>query len=299
MCFAVFDVVDPDPTRWRVGVDLGQQVVRFNPCDGQQVERADLETRFDRETAIAMGEEVERSLHLLEPCLPDSAAVAQPSGNGELEHGGAPRFGSCFLVLGSHVRRRATLSLGDSHLVPPDVGTFREPMGILAGLAEQEAQGRLLNRSLGRDSLAQVLRGGDRVSTVSRDLDGYVEAQVHGGVSLAADVDEVVLDPSFRGTGIERDLALAEKRYGFEIRWHSGSELHINDVPSDFRGPEMPEVAARVARPDELLDAHAIGVAAAKERFEEPTLLGDPPDAPLQQLKYLRHTSLAYGVAIA
>lgn len=215
------------------------------------------------------------------------------------EHGGAPRFGSCFLVLGSHVRQRATLSLGDSHLVPPDVGTFREPMGILAGLAEQAAQGRLLNRSLGRDSLAQVLRGGDRCSTASRDLDGYVEAQVHGGVSLAEDVDEVVLDPSFRGTGIERDLALAAKRYGFEIRWHSGSELHINDVPSDFRGPEMPELAARVARPDGLVDAHAIGVAAAKERFEEPTLLGDPPDAPLQQLKYLWHTLLAYGVAIA
>lgn len=76
------------------------------------------------------------------------------------EHGGAPRFGSCFLVLGPHVRQRTTLSLGDSHLAPPDVGTFREPFAILAGLAEQAAQGRLLNRSVDGDALAQVLRGG-------------------------------------------------------------------------------------------------------------------------------------------
>jgi len=110
---------------------------------------------------------------------------------------------------------------------------------------------------------------------------------------------EVVLDPSFRGTGIEWELELASKRYGFEIRWHAGSELHINDVPSDFRGPAMPELAARVCRPDGMVDAHAIGVAAGKERFEEPTLLGDPSDAPLQQLKYLWHTLLAYGSAAA
>ena len=217
------------------------------------------------------------------------------------EHGGAPRFGSCFLVLGPHVRQRTTLSLGDSHLAPPDVGTFREPFAILAGPAEQAAQGRLLNRSLGGDALAQVLRGGGRFSTASRDLDCYVEAQVHGGVSLTLteDVDEVVLDPSFRGTEIGRDLELASKRYGFEIRWHGGSEIHVNDVPSDFRGPAMPELAARVARPDGVVDAHAIGVAAGKGRFEEPTLLGDTPDAPLQQLKYLWHTLLAYGSAAA
>lgn len=211
------------------------------------------------------------------------------------DHGGSPRFGSCYLVLRPHVRDRTTLSLGDSHLAPPDVGTFAEPSAILAGLAEQARQDRLLNRPLGSEALIGVVAGDRMSSTASRDLDGYIEAQVHGGVSLGDDVVEMVLDPSFRGTQVERDLATAAERFGFEIRLHSGSELHVRDVPADFRGPTMPELAAQVAGSDGIVNANVIGVAAARERFEEPSRLGDPPDGPLQQLKYLWHAVVAYG----
>jgi hypothetical protein len=210
-------------------------------------------------------------------------------------HGGSPRFGSSYLVLAPHVRTRTTLCVGDSHLGPRDVGTFDAPWCLLAGLAEQAAAGSLLDRTLGLEDLFAVLDG-DNVSAVpNRSLDGYVEAQVHGGVDLAADVEAIVLDPSFFGTDTEVDLTAAAQRYGFEIRWHCGSSLDAADVPSDFRGPTMPVLARRVARADGVVDANAIGAAARRLRIEQPLTRGDPPEGELQQLKYLWHTVLAFG----
>ncbi|HUP75820.1 MAG TPA: DUF3626 domain-containing protein [Acidimicrobiales bacterium] len=210
-------------------------------------------------------------------------------------HGGSPRFGSSYLVLSPDVRTRTTLCVGDSHVGPRDVGTFDATWCLLAGLAEQAAAGSLLDRSLGLEDLVGALDG-DKVSAVpSRSLDGYIEAQVHGGVDLAADVEAIVLDPSFAGTDTEHDLTAAAQRYGFEIGWHAGSNLAVDDVPTDFRGPTMAPLARRVARPDGVVDARSIGVAARRVHVEPPLPHGDPPEGELQRLKYLWHTVLAYG----
>lgn len=211
------------------------------------------------------------------------------------DHGGSPRFGSSFLVLRPQVRARATMCVGDTHAAPLDVGTFDEPWSVLAVLAEQAARGNLLNRGFDVGTLLAALEGQRPPRLASRDLDGYVEVQVHGGVDLAEDVEALVLDPSFRGTEVERDIADAAVRYGFDLAWHAGSELAVDDVPADFRGPTMPALARRVAGPNGFVDARAIGIAAAAHAYEEPTPLGDPPDSPLQQLKYLWHTLLTYG----
>lgn len=209
-------------------------------------------------------------------------------------HGGSPRFGSSFVVLRSHVRLRTTLCVGDSVTGPRDVGTVDAPWSILAGLAEQARDGALLNRGLGVEDLLRVLDGSYVSRGPSRDLDGYVEAQVHGGVSLRDDVAVIVVDPSFAGTAVERDLSEASQKFGFELAWHGGSELESDKVPS-ARAPTMPDLAKKVARPDGVVDAHAIGMAAARITFEDPTPSGDDPESPLQQLKYLWHTLLAYG----
>ena len=210
-------------------------------------------------------------------------------------HGGSPRFGSSFVVLHRHVLDRTTLCVGDSHMGPRDVGTIDEPWQILAGLAEQAAQGSLLNRRLGVRVLFQACEGTYRSHRPSRDLDGYIEAQVHDGVTLETDVEAVVLDPSFRDTAVEEDLHAAADRYGFSLTRHTGSELHVDEVPDDFRGPTMPTLAMEVARPDGVIDAHGIGVRAANLRYAEPTEMGDPNESDLQQLKYLWHTLLAHG----
>src|SRR5687768_9265840 len=140
-------------------------------------------------------------------------------------HGGSPRFGSSYLVLAPNVRARTTLCVGDSHLGPRDVGTLDAPWSLLAGLAEQAASGSLLDRGLGVEDLDRVLDGEIVPGTPSRCLDGYIEAQVHGGVDLATDVEAIVLDPSFGGTNTEQDITAAASRYGFEVRWHGGSNL--------------------------------------------------------------------------
>jgi hypothetical protein len=210
-------------------------------------------------------------------------------------HGGSPRFGSSFVVVHQHVLERATLCVGDSHMGPRDVGTIEEPWSILAGLAEQAVRGELLQRGLGIEDFLQACEGSFRSLRPSRDLDGYVEAQVHGGVSLETDVDAIVLDPSFRNRPVEEDMSAAAERYSFSLIWHDGSELHVDDVPDDFRGPTMPSLAREVARADGVVDAHAIGVRAAKVGLPEPTVMGDLPDSDLQQLKYLWHTLLAHG----
>ena len=208
--------------------------------------------------------------------------------------GGSPRFGSSFVILRVEVLDRTTLCVGDSHAGARDVGTIDAPWCLLAGLAEQAAAGTLLDRPLGVADLLALLDGPPPRDRPLRSLDGYVEAQVHGGVEIARDVEAIVLDPSFAGSAVEADLVHAADRFGVELMWNPGSELAAVDVPPDFRGPTTPELARRVARPDGIVDARAIGRAA-------PTVVadqrpgGDAPDSLLQQLKYLWHTVFALG----
>jgi hypothetical protein len=209
--------------------------------------------------------------------------------------GGSPRFGSSYVVLAPSVADRSTFCVGDSHVGPTDVGTADELTSILAGLAEQAAGGALLGRDLGVAGLIDLLAGGGVGDAPGRELDHYVEVQVHGGVDLARDVAEIVVDPSFRDTDVELDLTDAARRFGFRLRWHGGSELAVVDVPADFRGPEMPHLARAVAGRRDVIDAAAIGRTARATRPTPPLVDGDDPASEAQLLKYLWHTLLRFG----
>ena len=210
-------------------------------------------------------------------------------------HGGSPRFGSCYLVLEPHVFDRVTFTVGDSHDAPRDVGTIDQPIGVIAALAEQAATGALLARPLGLVELEEAMHGSYRSPRPSRTLDGYVEAQVHGGVDLHDDVHSVVLDPSFKGSVIEECFERTAERFQILVEWHAGSVLRVDDVPSDFRGPSMPILARRAADPAETFDARALGALATARLPEPPTQVGDAHESEAQQLKYLWHTLLTHG----
>lgn len=210
-------------------------------------------------------------------------------------HGGSPRFGSCFLVLADHVRERATICVGDSHAGPTDIGTFDAPWCVLAALAEQVDQGSLLGAPVDQRGLLGLLDDSPVRSIPRRDLDHYVEMQVHGGIDLRTDVDSIVLDPSFRATEVDRAVTELSDRYDVEVEWHAGSELAVDQIPTDFRGPTMLEVGTRAARADGIVDAHSIGVTARTIRLPHMQISGDPPDSDAQQIKYLWHTLLALG----
>ena len=76
-------------------------------------------------------------------------------------------------------------------------------------------------------------------------LDDYIEAHVHGTVTLAADV-EAVLDPSFRGSPIEGQA----RSLGVPLEWHEGRLLTVETLAAhpEFRGPHIVEVGRRIAQ---------------------------------------------------
>lgn len=210
-------------------------------------------------------------------------------------YGGSPRFGSCFVVLKPHCLGRATLCVGDSHVGPVDVGTTEDLVSILAGAVEECATGTGFGRRQSVDAFLDVLSSAPRPAGSARELDQYIEAQVHGGVDLAQDVDSVILDPSFRRTDVHRDVELAADRYGFDVGWNEGSELNPEAIVPEFRGGDMLPLARGIVRPDGLVDAASVGRALASLPFTAPTLFGDAEDSPLQRYKKLWHCCLKFG----
>ena len=217
--------------------------------------------------------------------------------------GPSPRFGSAYLVLQPHVSARSTFTWLDSFRLPAERGTVDALDDVLAALLaecfEREVALGLsgvrppqLLESIHRRLCALPARTG---SSPSRNLDHYIEAQVHGTVSLARDASTLVMDASFRGTDVD---ALADKlaaRYALERAWAPGFALGVEDVPSDFRGEAMPSLARRIARGD-VVDAATLGQA-AQSLHAEPAAWADrgDPAAVLQELKLLWHCLVRYG----
>lgn len=229
--------------------------------------------------------------------------------------GACPGFGACHLRLRAGVTARATFVDGDSSSGPAGVGLADAFAPVLAPLLERIAA---TGAALGRDGVdvrafaGGPLRGdagrraGGFAPAMGRSLD-YVEAQVHGGVSLAEDVEAIVLDPAFDGTPAGGHLLAAAAHHGLATAWHAGSVLDVAGVPAAepehatlrwqrfCAGGRARRFAERVAGPDGRLDAAAIGRAAAA--------MGADPDAwggreaLRQQLKDLWVIVVAHGHA--
>lgn len=218
--------------------------------------------------------------------------------------GPSPRFGSCYFVLTAAVSRRSTFTYQDSHSNPVEIGTLDEFDDVFAALLRDAF---LHDCALGeRDLTVAILL--DRIERTLaspiawraaalpfRNLNQYVEAQVHGPVSLEGDADALVVDPSFQGTETADHLSELCARYGIELQWHHGFRLRIERVPRDFRGPGMPSLALRAA-PGGMVDANSIG-AAVRDLCANPNAWKDRggPAEVLQELKLLWHVLVKFG----
>jgi hypothetical protein len=222
-----------------------------------------------------------------------------------LQHaeGPSPRFGSCYFLLGAHVSRRCTFTYRDSHDDPSERGTlavFADIFGALlrdvffheCALGERDLTVPALLRRL---SSLQAPLWAPEVTAPVRNLNQYIEAQVHGDVLLSRDADVLVADPSFRDTETGAVLLQLCQRYQLQLHWHHGFRLHCAHVPRDFRGPTMPALAERVA-PSGVVDASQIGVAVRDLHANPDTWRdhGSFADA-LQELKLLWHVLVKYG----
>jgi hypothetical protein len=198
----------------------------------------------------------------------DDAPNSERPKYGALNHrrrriGGAPRFGSSHLRLNEAVLDRSTFCFPDSVFEPTAMGTAaRFDLFHLVELFDARE----------RTDIVEATEGGL--------LDDYIEAHVHGTVTMAEDVEALVLDPSYRGSAIE-DQA---RSLGVPMEWHEGRLLTVETLEAhpEFRGPHIVEVGRRIARHG-LLDAAIIGRA----------VLGGEEDS--QDLKKVWHHVARFG----
>ncbi|KER70355.1 hypothetical protein HR51_17645 [Burkholderia cepacia] len=132
--------------------------------------------------------------------------------------GGSRRFGSCHLRLRGHVLERTTFCYPDSYYEPRHFAIHDGTP--LVALATENRDG------------------------FDPQLDNYIEAHVHGVVSLADDVEAIVLDPSYRDTSVE---AIA-RRSGCRVEWHDGFRLSLARLEAcrQFRGDAAADAIARI-----------------------------------------------------
>lgn len=133
--------------------------------------------------------------------------------------GGSRRFGSCHFRVASHVRSRTTFCYPDSHWKPRDFAV--DNVGDLVAMARSNS------------------------SKLEPILDNYIEAHIHGPVVVADDVDAIVLDPSFRGTDVER----AAESLRCPVEWHDGFLLSLDRLAECevFRGLEASTAISKIA----------------------------------------------------
>ena len=215
--------------------------------------------------------------------------------------GPSPRFGSCYFMLSPNVSSRSTFTYMDSHQNPYEKGTYQEFDMILAALLEEIF---LRDFALGEKDLTPTrflqhvwnhLENGRKGSVAHRNLNHYIESQIHGPISLEKDVEVLVADPSFKGTIVGETLEQMCSKYAIDLQWHMGFVLHVDDIPSNFRGPSMPSLARRISQKNKI-DAHTIGLAAldVKQNPHSWSDRGTYEDV-LQELKLLWHVLVKYG----
>lgn len=154
------------------------------------------------------------------------------------EIGAAPRFGSAYFKLKPHTLARTTFCYPDSYFNPQDFAT-----------------------SDNLDALISKAKCSD-----ADLLDDYIEAHVHGVISLHDDIDSIVLDPIYKDSQVH-EYAF---QLGIPIEWHRGYQLSVEEMSRypDYRGLEFSELARKVA-PKGMLDAKLLGTAVNEYGFEE------------------------------
>lgn len=205
--------------------------------------------------------------------------------------GPAPRFGSCYLLLKPEVNSRCTLSFAGSQEQEAlqQSGSFNFPQRVLEALMQAaQRDGQVLGLGAGDffDRLAVPK------SEAGRALDSFIEVQIHGPVLLERDVEAVWADPAFCQNP---DLEALSQHYSVPLCWHPGFVMAAADVPEEFRGPKVAQLARQLA-PAGLLDAAVIGRAESQFRTEPSawSQWGSELEI-LQLLKQLWHVLVQFG----
>lgn len=217
--------------------------------------------------------------------------------------GPSPRFGCCYFLLRPQVSQRSTFTYLDSSQLG-ERGTYAAFDAVLAAVMKAAFFGDFAigERNLTVPRLVNhFLSNLDKPFTdpstrkANRNLNHYIEAQVHGDISLVEDVELLVADPSFKMTAVGQTIEELCAVYSINLHWHMGFTMQAEDVPRHFRGPTMPSLAQRIAQ-DGRFDARSIGCAALDLR-RDPGAWRDrgPAEEVRRELRHLWHTLVRYG----
>ena len=154
------------------------------------------------------------------------------------ETGASPRFGSSYFQLKLNVSARTTFCYPDSYFEPEDFAVFNRVS-------------HLIDKAL---------------ASHSDLLDDYIEAHIHGKISVKDDIEYLVLDPVFRFSPIEKQAL----NLGIPVKWHNGYELSLEKMSHnpDYRGQKYIDLAKELA-PNGSINAKLLGQAVTERGYDE------------------------------
>ncbi|MGF1681574.1 DUF3626 domain-containing protein [Photobacterium minamisatsumaniensis] len=153
------------------------------------------------------------------------------------ETGASPRFGSAYFQLKPHMLERTTFCYPDSFFEPED-------------FAVSERISPLINKAtLAKTDL----------------LDDYIEAHIHGVISLKTDVESLVLDPIYKSSVVEAQA----NQLGISVRWHAGYELSVEEMSCypEYRGEQFIHLANDIAV-NGVINAKVLGAAVTEQGYD-------------------------------
>ncbi|NRB46519.1 MAG: DUF3626 domain-containing protein [Saprospiraceae bacterium] len=219
--------------------------------------------------------------------------------------GPAPRFGSSYLILRPEVNKRSTYTFGGNQddLAWKHTGSWSHLDAVFLPVLEQlKEEGSVLgSQEMSAEAFLDLLKQGSvrplANHKLSNALDSYVEAQIHGPVTLREDVEKLVVDRSFYGTALEGVLDKLAVEYDIELDWYDGYAAKVGELPAEFRGYTIDRLVDRIA-PDGKLTAAKIGTA-SNSFHERPDLWSEWGDGG-EGLTYFRrvwHALVYHGQA--
>ncbi|EGA68979.1 hypothetical protein VISI1226_06728 [Vibrio sinaloensis DSM 21326] len=152
--------------------------------------------------------------------------------------GASPRFGSCYFQLKAHMFDRTTFCFPDSFFEPNDFATATRLKALITKASASEHD----------------------------QLDDYIEAHIHGKVSISEDVECLVLDPSYRDTEIETHAL----KLNLPIKWHQGFQLSLTTMQrfADYRGRKFVQLAEKLAE-NGSLNPRLLGLAVTELNYDQ------------------------------
>jgi len=135
---------------------------------------------------------------------------------------------------------------------------------------------------------------------IGKNLDDYIEAQIHGEINLINDVDCFYIDESFKNTEINGQAEILSEKYDIKLFWIPQRKIHVNNIGNEFRGSAIPILARKIISKfnieTEYINAEIIGRASRDSILnpKEWSDLGTEQEL-FQYMKQLWHTVAYFG----